>query len=479
MPVSPNELYRWHERPGALERLLPPWERAKVVRQGRGLETDTRVELRVGLGPLWLPWVARHGQPTPGVEFSDEQERGPFARWLHHHRMKPASGGSSLLEDEVDYAPPLGALGQLIAGGMIQRKLDRMFTYRHATTLEDLMTHSSYDTRPLRIAISGASGLVGSSLSAFLSTGGHKVSRLVRRAEDAPDAIEWNPAEGTLDAKKLEGFDAVVHLAGESIANGRWNKKRKKRIRDSRIEGTRLLSETLASLEQPPKVLVSASAIGFYGDRGEEALNEESEPGTGFLAEVCRDWERATKAAQEAGIRVAHARFGVILSPRGGALAKMLTPFRMGAGGRLGSGKQFMSWISLDDVLGALLHLVQTESLTGAVNVVAPTPVTNREFTKVLGAVLRRPTWFPVPATAARLAFGEMADALLLSSARVEPETLEATGFRFRHRELEPALRHLPGREASTAASGPASTPDATPSKQDETKSPLAAAPAN
>jgi uncharacterized protein (TIGR01777 family) len=237
--------------------------------------------------------------------------------------------------------------------------------------------------------------------------------------------------------------DAVVHLAGENIAGGRWTAARKEEIRRSRVEGTRRLSESLARLTRRPKVLVSASAVGFYGNRGDEILKEDIAPGSDFLAQVCRDWEAATDPASRAGIRVVHLRSGMILSPVGGALKKMLLPFKLGAGGRIGSGTQYVSWIAIDDTIGVIHHAIVTESLQGPVNGVAPTPVSNAEFTRTLARVLSRPAIAPMPAFAARLAFGEMADALLLASQRVMPTRLQATGYQFRYPELERALRHL------------------------------------
>jgi uncharacterized protein (TIGR01777 family) len=259
--------------------------------------------------------------------------------------------------------------------------------------------------------------------------------------------IFWDLPAGTIDAERLTGCDAIVHLAGESIASHRWTPQQKEKIRISRVESTKLLSRTLALLSPPPRVLICASAIGFYGDRGDERLDEASPPGEGFLPEVCQQWEAATSAAAERGIRVVRVRFGVVLSPAGGALAKMLTPFKLGLGGRLGDGRQWMSWIALDDVVRAIHHVMMQENLHGAVNIVAPHPATNQEFTKTLGRVLRRPTIFPMPAAAARLAFGEMADALLLSSARVHPARLLESGYSFRYPTLEPGLRHVLGRE--------------------------------
>ena len=301
----------------------------------------------------------------------------------------------------------------------------------------------------MKVLVSGSNGLVGSALIARLTKDGHQIVRLVRaQADPGVPVVLWIPGKGVLDAAALEGFDAIVHLAGESIASGRWTMEKKARIRDSRVRRTELLAGTIARLSRPPAVLLCASAIGFYGDRGDEILTEESASGKDFLSEVCRAWEAASEPAARKGVRVVLHRFGVILSPAGGALAKMLLPFKLGLGGRVGDGRQFMSWIAIDDVVDALVHALGAKDLRGAVNTVSPRPVTNAEFTRTLGRVLRRPVVFPMPAFAARLAFGEMADALLLSSQRVEPKRLVASGYRFRYPDLEPALRHLLDRPA-------------------------------
>jgi uncharacterized protein (TIGR01777 family) len=295
----------------------------------------------------------------------------------------------------------------------------------------------------MKILITGSTGLVGSALIPSLKSSGHQVVRLVRSKPKDASEVSWNPEQGTINAAGLEGLDAVLHLAGENLAVGRWTEEKKRRIRESRVKGTKLLSETLAQLTEKPSILVSASAVGFYGDHGDEVLTEQSASGSDFLAEVCREWELATQAAAQAGIRVVNLRFGVIFSGVGGALKKMLLPFRMGVGGKLGSGNQYMSWIAIDDAVGAIEHALTNDTLRGPVNVVAPQAVTNYEFTKTLGRVLSRPTLFPVPAFVARLAFGEMADAALLSSQRVEPARLKESGYVFKHSELEGALRHV------------------------------------
>ena len=295
----------------------------------------------------------------------------------------------------------------------------------------------------MKILISGSSGLVGTALIKSLETEGHEIYRLVRYAPHSEVEVEWSPDRYSIALARIEGFDAVVNLAGESIAEGRWTEDKKRRIRDSRVKGTKLLGDALANLTKPPRTFVCASAIGYYGNRGDEILTETSAPGNDFLAEVCVEWEQATALATEKGIRVVNARFGVILDAHGGALAKMLPPFRMGIGGKIGNGKQWMSWIALDDVVGALESALANETLSGPVNFVAPNPVTNSEFTKTLGKVLSRPTLFPIPAFGVRLVFGEMADALLLSSQRVEPARLKATGYEFQYSQLRGALRHV------------------------------------
>jgi uncharacterized protein (TIGR01777 family) len=306
------------------------------------------------------------------------------------------------------------------------------------------MTASSASSARLHVAVTGASGLIGSAVRRRLEAAGHRVSRLVRRTA-GPGEISWDPAIGSLNPTALEGVDAVVHLSGENVG-ARWTTERKALIRSSRVAGTRLVSETLASLQRPPEVLVSASAVGIYGNRGDEVLTEESPPGNpnrDFLVSVTQEWEKAAEPARVEGIRVVHPRFGVVLSPAGGALRKMLLPFRLGLGARLGTGNQWMSWISIDDAVEAVHEALVDDGLEGPVNVTSPEPVTNRDFTRTLARVLSRPALFAVPEPALRLALGEMAEGTILSSTRAVPARLLQAGYRFGHPDLESALRHV------------------------------------
>ena len=452
LPFPAHTVFTWHTRPGALERLTPPWERMAVLERSGGIEDGGQVTVKIG-GPFGFRWVARHRDYEAGHQFTDEQIRGPFSHWVHHHLVEPDGADACILTDRIEYAPPLGPVGSAAAPALIRPRLDRLLTYRHETLRQDLEAHARFDGRPrLRIAVTGASGLIGRALVPFLTTGGHHVVRVVhgRRAGEGEASWDWHL--GRIEAQRLEGLDAVIHLAGENIA-ARWTPDRRRRIRDSRGIGTRFLAETLGRLNRRPAVLVSASAVGIYGNRGDETLTEESAtlaPAPDFLTEVGREWEAATEPASAAGIRAVLPRFGLVLTPAGGVLGRMLPPFQAGVGGPLGSGRQQMSWIAMDDLLGAIHHLLMTDSLSGPVNATAPHPVTNREFTATLGRVLNRPALLPVPAPALRLAFGEMADVAILSSQRVLPARLQASGFGFRYPELEPALRHLLGRGKAT-----------------------------
>jgi len=448
---TPAELGEWHFRAGAIHRLVPPWESIQVVREASPLVDGAIAEIRIRKGPIATTLVAIHEEVERSRQFVDRQQRGPFGSWRHTHRFDAGDGGAEL-RDSIAFDPPLGVLGRTLLGGTMQRELARQFAFRHARTRADIRRHSEiaarFGERRLRIGVTGASGFVGRQLCAFLSTGGHDVVRFIRGHPRGPAERRWNPAdpERGVDPSAVENLDAVVHLAGAGIAEKRWSPTQKREIRDSRVLGTSAIARAIARASRRPQVLVSASAIGFYGSRGDEPVDERSGAGSGFLPEVVQAWEGATVAARDAGVRVVHARFGVVLSAAGGALAKMLTPFMLGAGGPVGHGRQGVSWISLDDLIAALLFAIRNQALHGPVNFVSPRPVAQRGFARVLGRVLYRPSFAPLPAPLVRLLFGEMGQRLLLDGAFVRPAVLESQGFRFEHDSLERALRLELGR---------------------------------
>lgn len=449
LPLPASEVFDWHLRPGAFERLMPPWEKVEVLERNGGIADGGTVELKVKDGPFTFHWTARHRDYSEeNRRFCDEQVRGPFTRWVHAHQVDMKGPVASVLEDRVDYALPLGIVGRWLDQARVRRRLEQLFAYRHAIIGRDVELHRRAGVGSQRILITGSSGLIGGALIPFLQAGGHEVTRLIR--EQRPNSraeIVWNPERGFgSDVAALEGFHAVVHLAGEPIDAGRWTVEHKQRIRESRVQGTRQLCQALARCKRKPRVLVCASAIGFYGNRGMKPAEETAAPGDGYLPELVAEWEEASRLAVESGIRVVHLRFGMILSPAGGALRRMTPIFRLGLGAPLGSGEQQVSWLSIEDAIGSIHHAMTKESLRGAVNAASPNPVSNREFTRTLARVLRRPSGPAVPEFVVRGMYGEMADAILLSGVRAVPRRLLDNGYRFLHADLEAALRFLLGR---------------------------------
>jgi len=452
LPVSSKQAFAYHECPGALERLIPPWQNVQVENSDSTLSVGSSVVLRIKRGPVSLRWVAEHTEYDPPHLFTDIQRSGPFASWRHRHRILGVGDSECVLRDEIDYQLPVESLSGLAIGSKIRRDIESMFAYRHRITLDDLTLISRIGAEPMTIAVSGSTGLIGRSLCAFLKLAGHRVihlERSIERCQGATDRVA--PWESPEEANKLSGVDAVVHLAGKPIAGRRWTDQLKNEIRDSRVIKTRELAASLARLSDPPKVLVCASAIGIYGDRGDELLDESSEIGSGFLPNVADQWEQSCRAARDAGIRVANARMGIVLDRGGGALEKMLTPAKF-CGGALGKGTQWWSWVALDDAVGAIYHAICVPEMIGPFNVTAPTAVRNKEFAATLGRVLSRPALFPAPAFALRAALGEMADALLLQSTRVRPGRLESTGYGFRFSQVEEALRYCLGVDRKQSA---------------------------
>jgi hypothetical protein len=381
--------------------------------------------------------VAEHCDYLDGMQFRDVQVQGPMAKWEHTHRVEPdpqTGGRTAIMHDHVKYQMPMGPLGSIAHALFARKQIEQMFAHRHDVLRRDLIDHQQAQGRTLVVAITGQSGMVGSALSPYLTTGGHTV-RAVKRASEG---IAW-------ELNTLVGTDAVVHLAGESIAQ-RWSEDARQRIMQSRVEGTRKLCEALARLPRKPRVLIAASAVGYYGTRGDEILTEASIHGKGFLAEVAQAWEQSTLPAVAAGIRVVNLRLGIVLSPRGGALAKMLPALKLGLGGKLAGGRHWWPWVSINDLLGIVYRCILDERFAGPVNASSPHPVTNAQFTRVLGQVLRRPTLLPMPRFAVSGLFGQMGREALLNSQRVMPARLQEAGYQFREPELEQALRALLGR---------------------------------
>ena len=445
LPVDAASAFAWHERPGAFARLNPPWEAARLVeRQGTIRDGDRAV---IEVGPLRQRWVAEHRGYVEGRIFEDVQLSGPFAAWHHRHLFEPVDASSSRMVDEIDYRLPMGPLGALVAGRFVAGKLEAMFRYRHATLADDLARHAALDAPRSRVLVSGASGLVGRQLVGLLQTGGHEVLRLVRRPPRAEDELQWSVENGLAEPHLAEGLDAVVHLAGAGIADRRWSPARKELIASSRVDGTRALIDSLATLDRKPRAFVAASAIGVYGDRGDTLCDETTGAGEGFLAEVGQRWEAEIARAAEHGMREVRLRLGIVLSPEGGMLAKLLPIFKLGAGGPLAGGRQWISWVSIDDVLWIAMRALFDAGVAGPVNTVSPHPVRQLDFARLLGRVLRRPAFAPTPALAVRSLYGrEMADETALSSTRVNPARLTEGAYRFRDEQLETALRRLLGR---------------------------------
>lgn len=443
IPVDARDMRAWHFRPGAFSRLNPPWENAKVIRSPGELTDGAIAEIEVGMGPLTRQWVAEHEITEDG--FIDRQLAGPFSSWEHRHTFLP-HGESSELIDSIRYRLPLGLLGRFFGKGLVERKLDRMFRYRHEVTMQDLSrTRENPPPGSLAILLTGATGVIGSALCGFLETQGHTVHRVTRSPRNESD-IGWDLRKGTIDLPTGVRWDAVIHLAGANVADGRWTAKKKEEILESRRRGTRLLSDSIARLPSPPSVLVSASGSGYYPIDG-KAHTESSPRGDHFLSDVCEVWESETESAKQAGIRVVHPRIGMVLTPRGGALRKLLPVFSSGFGGVLGRGERKLSWIGIDDVLDILHRATWESDWEGALNVTSPNPCTHREFYTTLARVLRRPCLLPVPDTLIRGVFGEMADETVLADLAVVPEKLQDLGYRFRHPDLTGALCHLLGKQ--------------------------------
>jgi hypothetical protein len=434
LPFSAQSLFDWHFQPACLKRLIPPWEKVKIVDKYEPIVEGRRVRLKVEVFPfIFLPWEAEHYDIIPGRQFKDRSITSPFRSWEHTHEFLEVGEGS-ILRDSIKFELPFHNLSKNLIGKGISSKLQRNFNYRHEATRYDLesklfLERYLENVKLKRIVISGSSGLIGKALSIQLTNLGFEVINLSRDFRELSENEE---------------IYGVVHLGGEPVASGVWSKSKKERIYQSRKEGTKVLVEKIRKLKLRPEVFVSASAVGIYGPTRNEPLIEESAPGDGFLADVCKAWEAASN--EIAGeIRTVQTRFGLVLSPAGGALKGMIMPFKLGLGGILGDGKHHLSFVILDDAVRAILFALFNRNISGPINVVAPNAVTNETFSRTLGGIFNRPVRFRLPKSLVDLALGEISREALFANQQVVPEKLLKHGFKFGYPELGLGLRYLFG----------------------------------
>ncbi len=450
--ANKKQIWDWYNSDGAFRRIMPEWEGIQPINAGRLVDGDETI-FKVKMGPLRQKWVARHHSVVPGESFADRMIKGPFGAWNHHHEFESKSGQMTSVIDNVEYKLPLHIFTGWSAGFTVLPRMKQMFEFRSVRVANDLKQIQATAKLPRqRILVSGSTGMIGLQLCAFLEAAGHDVHRLLRPSTKLPSdvdstkVVKWNDLTGEILEGDMNGFDSIIHLAGAGIGDKRWSKKRLKLIRDSRIIPTENLAKIVAGLENPPKKMLCSSAIGFYGNRGTEVLDENSSAGNDMLSDLCKDWENASSAAKDAGINVIHLRTGIVMSPLGGALAKLLLPAKMGAGGPVGGGKQMQSWISLDDEIYAIHHLMMKEDSEGVYNLTAPNPVSQKQFAKTLGKVLRRPAFAPLPGFVIKILFGQMGKKLVLEGQDVRPNRLLESGYEFTHSELESCLRSCLGK---------------------------------
>ena len=453
-PFSRETVWNWHARPGAVRRIMPEWEGIRPLEVG-GIKDGAVTTFRMSIGIVPQKWKAKHHSYIEGEQFCDNMIKGPFARWNHTHKFLENGTDEMKIQDTIDWKLPFHFFTRIGAPIMVMPRVHQMFKHRSRRILADLKRQEMFKDAPRkRILISGSTGLIGTQLGAFLETDGHDVHRLLRPStklhadQDPAKVVKWNDHTGEILEGSLENFDVVIHLAGAGIGDKRWSKKRKNLIAESREIPGRNLSNALAELSSPPSLFMCASAIGFYDNRGDEDLDETSSIGNGFLAKICKKWEDAMKPASDAGIRTIIMRNGIVTTASGGMLQQILLPAKLGGMGPIGGGRQWQSWISFDDCIYAMHYLMNHEDASGVFNMTSPNPVTQKQYAKTLGKVLRRPAFAPVPGFVMKILFGELGKSLILDGQKVHPKRLLELGFEFEHETLESALRDTLGRFA-------------------------------
>lgn len=444
---APEEVFHWHLRPRMVERIIPPWESIKIIHtEGRPDKIGSKLEVAGRIfGCISTRMTLEYAECIPEECFTIRGNDGLLKDYQYQTIVTPQSAHTSEVIDRFEFSLSFPSFLKSFLHKRIKKRISRILHYKHDRMDHDLAMIKKYPyEKPLKILITGAHGLIGKNLGYFLEFMGHDVWHLLRKGVEEEKSVYWDPKTGECDPRSFEGFDTIIHLAGENIAKGRWTRGKKERVLRSRAKGTEHLVGIIKGLKKPPQLFISASAIGYYGNRGSEVLDETSGPGKGlFITEVCQQWERASKDLEEKGVRVVNTRFGVVLTSEGGALKKMLTPFKWGLGGRIGNGHQYVSWVAIDDVIGAIYHVIMTPNLKGPVNIVSPNPVPNDILAKKLSKRLNRWMGPPFPEFMVRVLMGQKGEELLLTSTRAEPCRLSETGYHFQYPKLSQALEHV------------------------------------